>query len=75
VGLLVYDAYPPQQPVGGGVLASSDGGASWASLGRDLSGINDLVLSPENQTLYAATEQGLWRLDLAASGRGRTDRR
>jgi hypothetical protein len=74
VGLLVYDAYPPQQPVGGGVLASSDGGASWASLGRDLSGINDLVLSPENQSLYAATEQGLRRLDLAASERGRTDR-
>jgi photosystem II stability/assembly factor-like uncharacterized protein len=67
-GLLVYDRYPPQQPVGGGVLVSTDGGAAWAPLGRDLGGIEDLVLSSDNQRLYAATSQGLWRLDLAASG-------
>jgi photosystem II stability/assembly factor-like uncharacterized protein len=68
VGLVVYDRYPPRRPVGGGVLVSADGGASWAALGRDLGGVNDLVLSPETQSLYAATVQGLWRLDLAASG-------
>jgi hypothetical protein len=68
VGLLVYDRYPPQQPVGGGVLVSTDGGTAWSALGRELGGIGDLALSLDNQTLYAATVQGLWRLDLAAAG-------
>jgi photosystem II stability/assembly factor-like uncharacterized protein len=68
VGLRVYDQYPPRQPVGGWVLVSTDGGASWAELGRrDLGGINDLALSPATHSLYAATGRGLWRLDLAAA--------
>jgi photosystem II stability/assembly factor-like uncharacterized protein len=63
VGLLVYDEYPPEQPVGGGVLVSTDGGASWAPLGQqNLGGVNALVFSAEDQSLYAATGQGLWRL-------------
>jgi hypothetical protein len=68
LGLQVYHGYPPVQMVGGGVLVSSDGGASWAALGQDLGGISDLVFSPENQCLYAATDQGLWRLALSSSG-------
>jgi photosystem II stability/assembly factor-like uncharacterized protein len=68
VGLQVYRGYPPVQMVGGGVLISADGGASWKTLGQDLGGISDLVLSAENQRLYAATDQGLWSLAVPSTG-------
>jgi photosystem II stability/assembly factor-like uncharacterized protein len=62
VGQLSYSRYPPQDPVAGGVLASLDGGTSWTPLGRDLGGVNDLISGGDGQTLYAATNQGVWRI-------------
>ena len=62
VGRLSYTQYPPQDPVAGGVLASLDGGTSWNPLGQDLGGVNDLILGGDGQTLYAATNQGVWRI-------------
>ena len=47
-----------------GVLASLDGGTSWNPLGQDLGGVNDLILGGDGQTLYAATNQGVWRIML-----------
>jgi hypothetical protein len=67
-GLLVYEQYPPQQPVSGGVLVSTDGGITWTTLGQqDLGGIAALALSSDGRHLYAATIQGLWRLSLVVS--------
>jgi hypothetical protein len=62
VGQLSYTQYPPQDPVAGGVLASLDGGTSWTPLGQDLGGVNDLLLGGDGQALYAATNQGVWRI-------------
>ena len=64
VGQLSYTQYPPQDPVAGGVLASLDAGTSWNPLGQDLGGVNDLILGDDGQTLYAATNQGVWRIML-----------
>jgi hypothetical protein len=72
VGQLSYTQYPPQDPVAGGVLASLDGGTSWNPLGQDLAGVNDLILGGDGQTLYAATNQGVWRIRLSATARSRT---
>ena len=65
--------YDPARPdvvyiaVEGGVRASNDGGVTWTELGRqDLPRINDLALGVDRQNLYAATEQGLYRLRLAS---------
>jgi len=53
--------------LGSGVRASADGGAAWFELGRqDLPEIHDLALGIDRSNLYAATERGLWRLDLRA---------
>jgi photosystem II stability/assembly factor-like uncharacterized protein len=50
---------------GGGAVASSDGGATWADLGRqDIGAVNDLAFGIDGLNLYAATDQGLWRLKL-----------
>jgi hypothetical protein len=65
-------AYDPQAPdhvfVGtsrGGVMASADAGQTWAPLGRqDLGSIADLALGIDAANLYAATDQGVWRLPL-----------
>jgi hypothetical protein len=64
VGQLSSTSYPPQDPVAGGVVASLDGGASWNPLGQDLGGVNDLLLGGDGQALYAATNQGVWRITL-----------
>jgi hypothetical protein len=67
-GALAYDQGRPDRvyvAAGGGVRASADGGATWADLGRQgLPAIRDLVLSPDGEQLYAATEQALYRLRL-----------
>jgi photosystem II stability/assembly factor-like uncharacterized protein len=70
IGGLVYDASAPDLVFAGraggegGVLASCDGGTSWTSAGvQDIGSINDLAIRG-GAYLYAATEQGLWRLPL-----------
>jgi photosystem II stability/assembly factor-like uncharacterized protein len=68
VGLRIYDQYPPQQPVGGGVLVSTDAGTTWTALGpQDLGGIDALALSSDGGHLYAATNYGIRRMGLLAS--------
>jgi hypothetical protein len=48
------------------VTASFDAGRSWSPLGRqDLGTLYDLALGIDGQNLYAATDQGVWRLALA----------
>jgi photosystem II stability/assembly factor-like uncharacterized protein len=68
VGGLAYDPAAPDRvflALGSGVKASPDGGATWTDLGRqDLGEINALVLGIDAGNLYAATDQGLWRLHL-----------
>ena len=49
--------------------------ATWSDLGRqDIGAVSDLALGVDGRNLYAATDQGLWRLPLQdgrASGTGR----
>ena len=54
-------------PAGGGVAGSLDGGATWLDVGsQEIGAVNDLALSLDGHRLYAATDQGVWRLNLAA---------
>jgi photosystem II stability/assembly factor-like uncharacterized protein len=54
-------ATPP--PARSRVTTSADGGQTWTDLGRpDLGAINALAVGIDGRNLYAATEQGLWRL-------------
>lgn len=84
LGGLAYDpAHPDQiyvgrqvflgyfEPATGGAVASSlDGGGTWADLGRqDIGAVNDLALGVDRQFLFAAADQGLWRLRLGAGGK------
>jgi hypothetical protein len=47
------------------VLASLDGGTSWASVGcQSIGPVNDLALGIDGRNLYAATDTGVWRLAL-----------
>jgi hypothetical protein len=47
------------------VLASADGGSTWAALGpTDPGEIHDLALGIDGTNLYAATDRGVWRLAL-----------
>jgi hypothetical protein len=71
VGDLAYDPTAPDRVfVGrrngmGGVVVSEDGGLSFVDLGRqDIGEVVDLALDASNQTLYAGTGQGLFRLAL-----------
>jgi len=67
-------AYDPSEPdrvyvgltyAGGGVKVSADGGSSWSDLGRqDLGEIHDLALGVDGRHLYAATDEGVYRLSL-----------
>jgi photosystem II stability/assembly factor-like uncharacterized protein len=67
-------AYAPAAPdlvyagrAGGetGVLASCDGGTTWtAQVEQDIGSINDLVVDAGGGYLFAATDQGVWRLPL-----------
>ena len=50
---------------GTGVKVSTDGGITWADLGRqDLPVIHDLVLGVDGRNLYCATDGGVYRLPL-----------
>jgi hypothetical protein len=50
---------------GSRVTASADGGQTWMDLGRqDLGTISELALGIDALNLYAATDQGIWRLPL-----------
>lgn len=54
-----------------GVLASLDGGASWAVLGDDLPtiAVHDLAVQAQSRELVLATHgRGFWALDIAALG-------
>jgi photosystem II stability/assembly factor-like uncharacterized protein len=67
-------AYAPAAPdlvyaglAGGetGVWASCDGGTTWTTqVGQDIGTINDLVVDGGGAYLFAATDQGVWRLPL-----------
>jgi hypothetical protein len=49
-----------------GVQASFDGGVSWAPFGRQDTGrVNDVLLGIDGRNVYAATDQGVWRMSLA----------
>ena len=50
-------------------MASNDGGASWTDLGQEDIGaeIRDLALGIDGANLYAATEGGVFRLNLTQS--------
>lgn len=67
VGLNAYvrGADVRETPIGSGVKASLDGGATWTDLGRqDLGLISDLALGIDGRYLYAATDRGVQRLRL-----------
>jgi uncharacterized protein YfiM (DUF2279 family) len=50
---------------GARVLRSSDGGATWNQLGADFSTwIRDLALTNDGRTLFAATDAGVFSIDL-----------
>jgi hypothetical protein len=65
VGLNDCVGHFSQRTCAGRVTASSDGGATWAGLGgRALAKVNDLALGIDGLNVYAATDEGLWRLRL-----------
>jgi hypothetical protein len=50
---------------GCGVQTSFDGGVSWAPFGRqDVGRVNDVLLGVDGRNVYAATDQGVWRMSL-----------
>src|SRR5579859_228025 len=56
---------------GGGVTESWDGGQTWSDLGRqDIGAVNDLAWGIDGRNLYAATDQGVWRLRQAPLDEG-----
>jgi photosystem II stability/assembly factor-like uncharacterized protein len=72
VGGLAYDPSTPDRVYAGlstgGVKTTSDGGVTWLDLGRqDLGRINDLALGIDAINIYAATDNGLWRLRLPSA--------
>jgi photosystem II stability/assembly factor-like uncharacterized protein len=70
-GGLAYDPANPDRVWVGrsgtqqGVLYSEDGGAKWQDFGRqDVGRVSDLALGIDGLNLFAATEQGVWRMRL-----------
>ena len=50
----------------GGIAMTTDAGSTWNNLAnQDLGMLFDLALAPDRKTLYAATDHGVWRLDLS----------
>jgi len=48
-----------------GVMQSTNAGATWNDLGsQQLGCITDLALGPDGHSLFAATDDGLFRLDI-----------
>lgn len=66
VGLNEYSSSGYQRARNGSQLvASADGGATWAALGpTDPGEIHDLALGVDGTNLYAASDRGVWRLAL-----------
>lgn len=60
------DAQERRQQDGFGVFQTNDGGKTWTKVSQGLDGklIRDLALSPDGTMLYAATNEGLYRLSL-----------
>jgi len=46
------------------VRQSNDGGASWTDLSSGPTGLADLLLTPDGQVLLAATQHGVWRIEV-----------
>jgi photosystem II stability/assembly factor-like uncharacterized protein len=47
------------------IQASTDGGLTWTDAGqREFSAVNDLTVGIDGRNLYAATDEGVWRLGL-----------
>jgi photosystem II stability/assembly factor-like uncharacterized protein len=68
VGRQVFPSYFAPAS-GGAVIASLDGGKTWHDLGRqDIGAVTDLVLGGDGGWLFAATDQGLWRLRVGTRG-------
>ena len=72
LGGLAYDPLSPDRlfiaagrtpfPEDTGVRMSEDGGLTWSPLGRpDIGWVNHLLLSDDRSTLYASTNEGIWR--------------
>ena len=56
----------PETIVTSGVMVSTDDGATWNDLGsQQLGHMTDLALGPDRRWLFAATDQGLLRLELS----------
>jgi photosystem II stability/assembly factor-like uncharacterized protein len=69
IGGLAYDPDTPDRIYAGlrsgEVRTSADAGATWSTLGRTgLGQIEDLARGLDGQYLFAATDQGVWRLPL-----------
>jgi len=73
---LAYDPSAPERVyaglggAGAGVQVSRDGGSTWAELGLADQVIHDLALGIDALNLYAATDQGVWRLPATPGGAG-----
>ena len=73
VGLraLAYDPLTPDRVYVGlsgleqGARTSADGGVTWSAFGLDGRDVRALALGIDGLNLYAATDQGVWRLRLA----------
>ena len=67
---LTYDPAAPDRVYVGlnavekGVRTSADGGATWNELGLGDRDVRALELGIDARNLYAATDQGVWRLRL-----------
>jgi photosystem II stability/assembly factor-like uncharacterized protein len=67
---LAYDPAAPDHVYAGttqgAIMASTNAGRSWSPIGRqDLGTLYDLALGVDGQNLYAATDQGVWRMSLS----------
>ncbi len=65
-GVQPGDADHPVQTAG--VKFSLDAGGTWQDLGQDIGTVNDLALGVDGHNLYAATEAGLWRMQMDEGG-------
>jgi len=73
IGGLAFDPYNSDtvyvgwMTVGLGVKVSQDAGGSWSDLGLDDQVVNAIALGIDGLNLYAATNQGVWRLSVSGA--------